>query len=107
MKRPYYVYVIRLNPAVLDRSGFRKRNPRYRAGRPCAYVGSSVRPPDERFDQHKQGYKANRYAREFGECLLPDVFSRYNPVPSRKDALELEEYLAQRLREEGWGVWQG
>ncbi|MDE2996138.1 MAG: GIY-YIG nuclease family protein [Bacteroidota bacterium] len=73
----------------------------------CFYVGSSTRTPDERFDQHKQGYKSNRYARKFGMKLRPDLFAQYNPIPSRNDALELEEYLADRLRGQGYGVWQG
>jgi predicted GIY-YIG superfamily endonuclease len=107
VKTPFYVYVIELAPEVSTRSRFRRRNPRFRPGRRCAYVGSSVRPPDQRFDQHKEGYKANRYVRQFGTRLLPDLFERYNPIPSRGDALEIEEYLAERLRQEGWGVWQG
>jgi len=31
----------------------------------------------------------------------------YNPAPSRLDAEELESYLADRLRSQGYGVWQG
>jgi hypothetical protein len=105
--RSYFVYVIRLDPAVLDRRRFVEQNPRYRKGKPCVYVGSSVRPPDLRFDQHKEGYKGNRFVRKFGEELMPEVFERYNPLPTRGDALDIEEYLADRLRREGWGVWQG
>lgn len=74
---------------------------------PCFYVGSTWRTPDERFDQHKQGYKANRYAKKFGLRLRPDLFEQYNPIPSRKDAEDLEVYLANRLRKMGSGVWQG
>ena len=107
MPRTYFVYVIELEPAVLAVRAFRKRNPTYRDGKPCVYVGSSVQPPDQRFDQHKEGYRGNRFVRRFGARLRPDVFERYNPVPTRADALEIEEYLAGRLREEGWGVWQG
>lgn len=73
----------------------------------CFYVGSSFQTPDNRFDQHKQGYKSNRYARKFGLKLRPDLYQKYNPIPSRKDALELECYLADRLRKQGYGVWQG
>ena len=107
LARLYFVYVIRLDPEVLNRKRFGKKNPAYRAGKPCAYVGSSVRPPDQRFDQHKEGYRGNRYVKEYGLELLPEVFERYNPIPSRAEALEIEEYLADRLRGEGWGVWQG
>lgn len=107
MPRHYHVYVIELDPAVRQVRKFRDANPGMRALTACFYVGSSTRTPDERFDQHKQGYKANRYARKFGLKLRPDLFVQYNPIPSRNDALELEEYLADRLRGQGYGVWQG
>ncbi len=107
MPRRFFVYVIELEAAVKQIRKFRKANPDMRAGASCFYVGSSFQAPDNRFDQHKQGYKSNRYARKFGVKLRPDLFDRYNPIPSRKDALELEVYLAERLRGEGFGVWQG
>jgi predicted GIY-YIG superfamily endonuclease len=107
MPRQYFVYVIELDPEVRTKRRFREANPLMRNGLPCVYVGSSTRRPDERFDQHKQGYKANRYARKHGLRLLPDLFEPYNPIPTRADALELEEYLADRLRKKGYGVWQG
>ncbi len=107
MAKRFHVYVIELSPDVLSRRRFQLRNPLFREGKPCAYVGSSVRTPDVRFDQHKEGYRGNRYVREFGIRLLPELVERYNPIPTRADAEELEEYLAERLRSEGWGIWQG
>lgn len=107
MAKRYHVYVIELEPAVMGKAAFKRKNPGYRPGSPCVYVGSSYRSPDERFDQHKQGYRSNRFAREFGARLLPDVFDQYNPIPSRGEAEELEAYLADRLRKKGWAVWQG
>ena len=103
----YSVYVIELDPAVRQVQKFRNRNPRMNPLIPCFYVGSTWQTPDQRFDQHKQGYKSNRYAKRFGLQLRPDIFESYNPIPSRKDAEELEEYLANRLRAQGHGVWQG
>lgn len=102
-----YVYVIELDSAVATRRRFRAANPGMPAGATCFYVGSTFRNPTLRFDQHKEGYKANKYAREFGLRLRPDLFEPYNPIPSREDALELEAYLADRLRRKGYGVWQG
>jgi len=107
MRGRYFVYVIELDPAVRHIGRFRKANPKMSAGATCFYVGSSTRTPDERFDQHKQGYKSNRYARKFGLHLRPELSEQYNPIPTRKDAVELEEYLANRLRSKGFGVWQG
>ncbi len=107
MPKRYNVYVIELDAAVRNIQKFRNANPRMNPLKACFYVGSTFRSPDERFDQHKQGYKSNRYARKFGEKLRPDLFDQYNPIPSRKDAEDLEKYLAERLRKLGHGVWQG
>ena len=60
-------------------------------------------PP--RFRQHKEGYKSNTYAKRFGLKLVPEFYAKYNPIPTRKDAEELEEYVAQNLRKERYGVW--
>jgi hypothetical protein len=57
----YSVYVIELDPEVRQIQKFRNRNPAMNPLKPCFYVGSTWRTPDERYDQHKQGYKANRY----------------------------------------------
>lgn len=107
MAKSYYVYVIELDPEVRQVTRFRRANPSMRPDATCFYVGSSIREPILRFDQHKEGYKSNRYARKYGLRLRPDLFEPYNPIPSRKDAEELEEYLADRLRSQGYGVWQG
>ena len=103
----YSVYVIELDPKIRQIQKFRNRNPRMNPLKACFYVGSTWRSPDERYDQHKQGYKSNTYAKKYGLRLRPDLFEPYNPIPSRKDAEELEVYLAQRLRAKGHGVWQG
>jgi len=101
----YYVYVIELDPAVAEFTKFRKANPRYIKGNTCVYVGQSSRKPNIRFEQHKEGYKSNKYAREFGLKLRPDLFEKYNPIPTRKDAEEIEAMLADQLKERGFGVW--
>jgi hypothetical protein len=36
--------------------------------------------PDVRFDKHKAGIQANRYAQEFGLRLLPELYELYNPL---------------------------
>ena len=107
MPARYHVYVIELDPAVRKMKRFRDANPKMAFRAACFYVGSSVREPDHRFEQHKQGYKANRYTRDFGLHLRPDIYDQYNPIPTREDAEELEQYLAERLRRQGFGVWQG
>ena len=100
----YSVYVIRLDPAVLERKKFRDRNPHYLEGKPCAYVGMTSCSIDDRFAQHRRGYKANRYARQFGQHL---VRRRCLLGLDRATAEKEELRLAETLRRRGWAVWQG
>ena len=93
--KSYYVYVIELDPAVADLRKFRAKNPKYIKGNGCVYVGQSSRKPNIRFEQHKEGYKSNKYAQQFGLKLRPDLFEKYNPIPTRKDAEEIEEMLGK------------
>ena len=104
MKR-YYVYVIELDTAVADKRKFRAKNPKYMQGDCCVYVGQSSRKPVLRFEQHKEEYKSNTYAKVYGIKLRPDLYEKYNPIPTRKDAEEIEEMLGEKLRSQGFGVW--
>lgn len=105
--REYYVYVIALAPEVLENKRFRDRNPGAGRHQACVYVGSSVHPPERRFEQHLNGYKANRFVRRYGLELCPRLYDGYNPITTRGDAEELERYLAVRLRGRGYAVWTG
>ena len=101
----YFVYVIELDPKVADLRKFRKKNPNYIKGNGCVYIGQTAKNPKLRFEQHKEGYKSNRYAKYYGVKLRPDIYDKYNPIPTRKDAEQLEEYLSKELRGKGIGVW--
>jgi len=103
--KKYYVYVIELDSKVADFPRFRKKNPKYIKGNGCAYVGQSSKNPSLRFEQHKEGYKSNKYAKTYGIRLRPDLYEKYNPIPTRKDAEKIEEMLGRELRERGIGVW--
>jgi hypothetical protein len=107
-KTPHHhsVYVVELDPAVLRDTRYRRANPQHRAGFACLYVGSTGLPPGERFQNHKAGVKANRYVRDFGIGLLPEMYECFNPMPWAA-AVELEHDLAVELREKGYAVWQG
>jgi len=70
------------------------------------YVGQTSRDPDQRFDQHKAGYKASGAARRFGVRLLPGFVEHLNPL-RRWEALELEAALAEVLRAAGVGWVEG
>jgi len=101
----YHVYVIELAKDVLRESRFRKANPGYVDGKPCVYVGMTGLDPDLRFDRHKAGIQANRYVKEFGLRLLPELYEPYNPM-SYDAARDMEVEVAIDLREGGFGVWQ-
>lgn len=101
----FYVYVIELDPTVADFRKFREKNPKYIKGNGCVYVGQSAQKPEVRFEQHKEGYKSNKYAKRFGLKLRPDLFLQYNPIPTRKDAEEIEIMVGENLRRRGFGVW--
>ncbi|MEZ5649804.1 MAG: hypothetical protein R3E87_04565 [Burkholderiaceae bacterium] len=101
----HFVYVIELDDRVWNQPRFRTANPDYRLGMPFVYVGMTGLDPELRFARHKAGVRANRYAREYGLRLLPDLYAVYNPMPYQA-AREMEVELAIALREAGYGVWQ-
>jgi hypothetical protein len=101
--RSYSVYVIELDEAVWSCPKFRNENPRRDPHRPCAYVGMTGRTPEVRFSQHREGYKANRFVAEYGVRLLTGEGS----TELTWEEAQLEEVgTAERLRREGWGVYQ-
>ncbi|MFA5811020.1 MAG: GIY-YIG nuclease family protein [bacterium] len=104
-KRRYSVYIIELHPEVLGVRKFMNENPGYIEGMQCLYVGQTATTPEQRFEQHKKGYKANKYARCFGLRLRPELYERYNPIATREKAEEMEAWLAHRLRNRGYAVW--
>ena len=54
----YFVYVIELDDAV---------GTRVRADKPAVYVGQSAVAPEERYAQHRRGYRSSRYVRNHGD----------------------------------------
>ena len=104
-KERHFVYVIELDKDVLYESKFKKANPEYETGKPCVYVGMTGLDPDSRFDQHKAGIKANKYAKKYGLRLMPEIYEKLNPM-SYRDAQYMEVDLAIRLQKLGYGVWQ-
>ena len=104
-KNVYSVYVIDLDKDVLSVKKFRERNPDYINDDPCVYIGQTAKSPDDRFDQHKAGIKANRYAKKYGLRLRYKLFEEYNPIATRKEAEYKEALLGEHLRKRGFAVW--
>ena len=101
----FHVYVIRLDPIVLESKKFLDANPDYRAGMDCYYVGMTACDPQVRYAQHLSGYKSCSFAKNFGVELMPERFSHCNPMNYVK-AGRFERRLASRLRGKGYAVWQ-
>lgn len=101
----FLVYAVRLDPAVLQSARFRAANPDYVDGMDCYYVGMTSKAPQERLQQHLDGYKASRYVRHHGIELMPSSFTIVNPR-TYEQACRLERRIARRLRRRGHGVWQ-
>lgn len=102
---PYYVYVIKLDKKVLSSKKFREKNPCLNPRRACFYVGQTCRHPKIRFEQHKDGYKSNHFVKKYGIKLIPRKYKKYNPINTRKEAERIEQFLAEKLRKKGYGVW--
>lgn len=102
----YSVYVIEIS----DERGPRL-NPKY----PNVYVGQTALTPEERFGQHKTGYKTSRYLWKGGKgrgqwlglWLKRRLYQRYNPIETRDEAERLELWLADQLRRKGYTVFVG
>ena len=75
-------------------------------GKAAYYVGMTGLTPEERFRNHKQGIKAARVVRRFGERLVPRLYAHLNPMPYRK-AVDMEVWLADSLRKRGYVVFGG
>lgn len=100
------VYVVELDPVVIEKeSRFLEENPDHQPMMPCLYVGMTGLDPQERYANHKKGYKANRLVRRYGRRLRLDLYERYNPM-TYEDAERREVELAEELRTMGYAVWQ-
>jgi predicted GIY-YIG superfamily endonuclease len=101
----YNVYVIELDKAVLGKWKFKESNPDYNETRPCVYVGQTSKDPEDRFSQHKAGMRSASLVRQYGVRLMPNLYEKYNVLPSRIKAENKEKWLVEKLRKRGYGVW--
>ena len=104
-KRDKYIYVIELDKAVLNEKKFVEANPHYTGEKACVYVGMTGRTPEERFEQHMNGYKASRFVKKYGVRLRPRLYKSSNPM-TYDEACKMEKEKARRLRKRGYAVWQ-
>jgi hypothetical protein len=103
----YKVYVVLLSPGIMTLAGVRRLNPTALPEKPAIYVGMTHLTPEERFEKHKAGHKASRWVRDYGLRLLPKMYEHLNPIPTWEKALELEAWLAEAYRKQGYTVLGG
>ncbi len=108
----YRVYVIELAKRVFteDRK-FREANPQFNGVLECLYVGMTSKSPQERFQQHKTGYRnakgqklSANIVEKYGRYLRPSLYQHIGPM-SRAEALDVEKGLTLELRKKGYAVW--
>ena len=110
---PYRVYVIELSKRVFTENvKFRNANPQFNGVLQCLYVGMTSKTPGERFKQHKSGHRnkkghklSSNIVQKYGMYLRPSLYNHIDPLPTRWEALKMEEKLALELRRQRYAVW--
>lgn len=110
---PYVVYVIELSKKVYTESTrFRAANPQFNGVLECLYVGMTSKTPQERFEQHRSGYRnkkgqklSSNIVKKYGRYLRPSLYNHIEPMKTRAEALKMEEKLALELRRKRYAVW--
>jgi predicted GIY-YIG superfamily endonuclease len=105
-KLHHSVYVILLDPAVLQHRSILRLNPNRDPAKPCVYVGMTGLPVQNRFQNHKTGRKGARVVEKYGIRLMPELYEYLNPMPYEA-AAQMEKDLAEDLRAEGYTVAGG
>ena len=108
----YHVYVIELSRRVFNEDArFRAANPQFNGVLECLYVGMTSKTPQERFQQHKTGYRnakghklSANIVQKYGRYLRPSLYQDIGPM-SREEALDVEKGLTLELRRKGYAVW--
>jgi len=112
-KTEYRIYVVELSKRVFtENAKFRAANPQFNGVLECLYVGMTSKSPKERFVQHKTGYRnkkgyklSSNIVEKYGSYLRPSLYNHIDPIPTRAEALKMEETLALELRRQRYAVW--
>lgn len=112
---PYRIYVIELRKKVFtENARFRAANPQFNGVLQCLYVGMTSKTPNERFEQHKTGFRnskghklSSNIVQKYGTYLRPSLYNHIPPIKTRAEALAMEKQLALELRRQRYAVWFG
>ena len=69
------------------------------------YVGQTAITANERFEQHKAGYRASRWVRRHGLYLRRQLARGFGELATKDQALAAEAALGERLRRRGYCVY--
>jgi hypothetical protein len=100
------VYVILLDPAVLQHPSILRLNPNRDPAKPRVYVGMTGLAVQDRFQNHKEGQKSAWVVKKYGLRLMPELYEYLNPMPFEA-AAQMEKDLAEDLRADGYTVAGG
>lgn len=108
----YCVYIVELSRKVFtENARFRNANPQYNGVLECLYVGMTGKSPEERFQQHKTGFRnkkghklSSAIVQKYGMYLRPSLY-RHLKKMTREEALKMEEHMALELRRKRYAVW--
>ena len=100
------VYVIELDPLAASAKRVVQLNPDCDPSKLCLYVGMTGLPVEERFENHKRGYKDSAVVRKYGIRLRPEFYTQLNPM-SQRGAVWMEKRLTADLRSQGYTVVGG
>ena len=100
----FSVYVVLLNPEVVNTPQIKRRNPKRDPLKPCVYVGLTGLRVDRYFDYRGVEAKPDRWPLcKYGIRLMSELYEHLNPMPFEK-AVHRAEKLAEDLRAEGYTV---
>jgi hypothetical protein len=94
------VYVIELDPEACLDSGSHCPGD---CGKTPVYVGETCHTALERFMQHKLGYKASRWVRDYGLRLRPRLAGSFGEMATVAESQAAEAEIARRLSLRGNG----
>lgn len=101
------VYVIELDPTVMQDPAFAAKNPKWIQGSPCFYVGMTSLEPEQRYKEHLLGTKnVSRIAHRYGRRLRMDLVSDLKAT-RRSWAMRMEVRVTNHFRARGFGAWKG
>lgn len=108
----YTIYVIELSKRVYsENTKFRLANPQFNGVLECLYVGMTSKTPQERFKQHKTGYRnkkghklSSNIVEKYGMYLRPTLYNHLDPM-TKAEAIKMEEQLSIELRRKRYAVW--